>query len=172
MKCVGLSLALLGAILMSVDVANAQAPSWSPPPESQRCPSKWGANDERGSATHMTAQRVLDAVKLIKTGEVIELGHVLNNNMPFPGGRTFELHTLRTLMNQPSNRRGSNESCFGGSRRKSHESRSCNHGRIHLRPAARFRRRRSASSSPSQDRTSSEARSPKSRSLPRSPSRP
>ena len=29
--------------------------------------------------------------------------------MPFPGGRTFELHTLRTLMNQPSNRRGSNE---------------------------------------------------------------
>ena len=40
MKCVGLGLALLGAILMSVDVANAQVPSWSPPPESQRCPSK------------------------------------------------------------------------------------------------------------------------------------
>lgn len=109
MKCVGLSLALLGAILMSVDVANAQAPSWSPPPESQRCPSKWGVNDERGSANHMKPQRVLDAVKSIKTGEVIELGHVLNNTMPFPGGRTFELHTLRTLMNQPSNRRGSNE---------------------------------------------------------------
>ena len=59
MKCVGLSLALLGAILMSVDVANAQAPSWSPPPESQRCPSKRGENDERGSANHMSRRGFL-----------------------------------------------------------------------------------------------------------------
>ena len=110
MKPVALTLAtLLGAILMSVDVANAQAPSWSPPPESQRCPSKWGANDERGSTNHMKPQRVLDALKLIKTGEVIELGHVLNEKMPFFGTRRFDVHTKRTFMNQPSNRRGSNE---------------------------------------------------------------
>jgi kynurenine formamidase len=104
-----LSVTLLGTILMGVGVANAQAPSWTPPAESQRCPSKWGANDERGSANHMKPQQVLDAIKHIKTGEVIELGHVLNDKMPFPGARRFEVHTKRTFMNAPSNRRGSNE---------------------------------------------------------------
>jgi kynurenine formamidase len=109
MKQFTLSVTLLGTILMGVGVANAQAPSWTPPAESQRCPSKWGANDERGSANHMKPQQVLDAVKHIKTGEVIELGHVLNDKMPFPGARRFEVHTKRTFMNAPSNRRGSNE---------------------------------------------------------------
>jgi hypothetical protein len=93
MKHVALTLTLLGAALVSGSAANAQAPSWSPPPESQRCPSKWGANDERGSTNHMKPQRVLDAVKLIKTGEVIELGHVLNEEMPFFGTRRFDVHT-------------------------------------------------------------------------------
>jgi kynurenine formamidase len=109
MKQFTLSVTLLGTILMGVGVANAQAPSWTPPAESQRCPSKWGANDERGSANHMKPQQVLDAVKHIKTGEVIELGHVLNDRMPFPGARRFEVHAKRTFMNAPSNRRGSNE---------------------------------------------------------------
>ena len=109
MKCVGLCLALLGAILVSVDVANAQAPSWSPPPESQRCPSKWGAADERGSANHQKSPAVLNAAKLIKTGEVIELAHVLGPSMAFFGTRRFDVHIKRTFMNQFSNMRGSNE---------------------------------------------------------------
>jgi kynurenine formamidase len=58
---------------------------------------------------HMKPERVLDAMKLVKTGEVIELGHVLNEKMPFFGTRRFDVHTKRTFMNQPSNRRGSNE---------------------------------------------------------------
>ena len=69
--------AVLGAMLVGGTAALSQAPSWTPPPESARCPSKWGAGDERGSANHMKPQAVLNAVKLIKTGEVIELGHVL-----------------------------------------------------------------------------------------------
>ncbi len=57
-------------------VAFAQA--WNLPPENQRCPSKWGAGDERGSGNHMkNPQNVLRAARLIKTGEVIELSHVL-----------------------------------------------------------------------------------------------
>jgi len=40
---------------------------------------------------------------------VIEIGHVLGPNMPFFGTRRFDVHTKRTFMNQPSNRRGSNE---------------------------------------------------------------
>jgi kynurenine formamidase len=99
--------AALAALLSTA--ANAQAPSWSPPPESERCPSKWGAADERGSINHMKPAAVLNAVKLIKTGEVIELGHVLGPTMPFFGTRRFDVHTKQMFMNQPSNRRGSNE---------------------------------------------------------------
>ena len=55
------------------------------------------------------AQSVLNAVKLIKSGEVIELGHVLGAGMPFFGTRRFDVHIKRTFMNEFSNRRGSNE---------------------------------------------------------------
>ena len=99
----------LSILLFDGTAARAQAPSWSPPPESERCPSKWGANDERGSANHMKPAVVLNASKLIKTGEVIEIGHVLGPAMPFFGTRRFDVHTKRTFMNEPSNRRGSNE---------------------------------------------------------------
>src|SRR5215472_10014756 len=100
---------VLGAMLAASSTVLAQAPSWTPPPENQRCPSKWGAGDERGSGNHMKPQTVLNTVKLIKTGEVIELGHVLNTNMPFFGTRRFDVHVKRTFMNDFANRRGSNE---------------------------------------------------------------
>jgi kynurenine formamidase len=90
-------------------VATADAQSWKPPADNQRCPSKWGAGDERGSGNHMKPESVLKATRLIKTGEVIEIAHVLNDKMPFFGTRRFDVHTKRTFMNQPSNRRGSNE---------------------------------------------------------------
>jgi kynurenine formamidase len=97
------------AALATAGPVLAQAPSWTPPPESARCPSKWGAGDERGAANHIKPQTVLNAAKLIKTGEVIELGHVLSDKMPFFGTRRFDMHIKRTFMNQFSNMRGSNE---------------------------------------------------------------
>src|SRR5574341_732081 len=57
----------------------------------------------------MKPEAVLRATKLIRAGEVIELGHALNSNMPFFGTRRFDVHTKRTFMNPQSNRRGSNE---------------------------------------------------------------
>jgi len=45
----------------------------------------------------------------LSTGEVVELGHVLNASMPISATRRFDVHTKRTFMNKPSNRRGSNE---------------------------------------------------------------
>ena len=108
MKRIALSGALL-ITLFATAAAQAQAPSWTVPAESQRCPSKWGASDERGSANHMKPQSVLNASKLIKTGEVIELGHVLGPAMPFFGTRRFDMHIKRTFMNEFSNMRGSNE---------------------------------------------------------------
>ena len=95
--------------LFAFACAAAQAQSWMPPPESQRCPSKWGAGDERGSGNHMKPASVLKAAKLIRTGEVIELGHVLRAGIPLQATRQFNLHTKRTFMNPEANQRGSNE---------------------------------------------------------------
>ena len=52
---------------------------------------------------------MLRANQLIKTGEVIEMAHVLNDKMPFFGTRRFDVHVKRSFMNEFSNRRGSNE---------------------------------------------------------------
>jgi len=96
-------------VALGLSTAAAQSPSWRPPADSQRCPSKWGAADERGSGNHMKAESVLRAARLVRTGEVVELGHVLNASMPISATRRFDVHTKRTFMNKPSNRRGSNE---------------------------------------------------------------
>jgi len=57
----------------------------------------------------MKPETVLRAIRLICTGEVVELGHELSSTMPFFGTRRFDVHTKRTFMNVQSNRRGSNE---------------------------------------------------------------
>jgi kynurenine formamidase len=95
------------ALLLVSTVAHAQ--SWRPPADSQRCPSKWGAGDQRGAANNIGPETVLRAARLIRTGEVIELGHVLSGAMPLSAGRRFEVDTKRTTMTAQSNRRGSNE---------------------------------------------------------------
>jgi len=99
--------AFAAAFVLMGSVANAQ--SWQPPADNQRCPSKWGVRDERGAANLMNSETVLRAGRLIRTGEVIELGHVLSAAMPLSAGRRFEVDTKRTTMNPQSNRRGSNE---------------------------------------------------------------
>ena len=101
------AVAAAAVLLLASPVANAQ--TWKPPAESARCPSKWGAGDERGSANHMKPASVLAAAKLIRSGEVIELGHVLRQGMPLQATRQFNVHTKRTFMNPQSNQRGSNE---------------------------------------------------------------
>lgn len=87
----------------------AQAQTWQPPSDAARCPSQWGATDERGAGNLKGPEAVLNAARLIRTGEVIELGHVLTANMPMPATRQFDVHTKRTTDNPQSNRRGSNE---------------------------------------------------------------
>ena len=101
--------ALALAILLVIACGAATAQSWQPPSDNQRCPSKWGAGDERGSANRMNPENVLRAIRLIRTGEIFELGRVLSASMPFFPGRSFDLLTKRTFMNPGSNRRGSNE---------------------------------------------------------------
>ena len=113
MKQISISMAA-AALMLGTLGASAQAPSWTVPAENERCPSKWGAGDERGSGNHMKPEAVLRAARLIRTGQVFELGHVLSPSMPFFGTRRFDVHTKRTFMNAPANRRGSNEEVVVG----------------------------------------------------------
>jgi kynurenine formamidase len=101
--------AAMSTVLMVSTASFAQTPSWTVPPESARCPSKWGAGDERGSGNLMKPSVVLDTMKLIKIGEVIDLAHVLGAGIPLFGTRRFDMHLKRTVMNPQSNERGSNE---------------------------------------------------------------
>jgi len=87
----------------------ASAQRWQPPADSERCPSKWGPQDQRGAGNHMKPETVLKAARLIRTGEVFELGRVLSQTMPMPAGRQFEIFTKRTRNDPGRNRRGSNE---------------------------------------------------------------
>ena len=100
------------ATLVLMLIAGAQAAraqGWQPPADSQRCPSKWGPQDQRGSSNHMKPDTVLRAARLIKAGEVFELGRVLSETMPMPAGRRFEILTKRTRNDPGRNRRASNE---------------------------------------------------------------
>ena len=105
-----MSRVLIIAVVLVAGVSSAaHAQSWQPPSDAQRCPSKWGASDERGAANHMKPETVLRAARLIRTGQVFELGRVLSASMPIQATRRFETHTKRTQMAAGSNRRGSNE---------------------------------------------------------------
>ena len=107
MRPIATAIALALTLVAFGEPVDAQ--SWRPPADAQRCPSKWGAGDQRGSGNHMKPESVLRATRLIRTGEVIELGHVLSSDMPISSTRRFDVHVKRTFMNPQSNRRGSNE---------------------------------------------------------------
>jgi kynurenine formamidase len=100
---------IVAASLFAVTSAMAQTPSWTVPPDGARCPSKWGAGDERGAANLIGPKTVLTAARLIKTGEVFELSHGLHAGMPIQSTRRFEVFTKRTTEYFGTNRRGSNE---------------------------------------------------------------
>src|SRR5262245_43411501 len=110
MKFTGCALIAAAAFFAGAS-AFAQTPSWVPPADSARCPSKWGAADERGAANHMGPKILLKPASLIKTGEVFELGHVLNASMPGVnnGNRQFSLLTKQTAPPAGTNQRAGNE---------------------------------------------------------------
>jgi len=100
---------LITALIWLATNGTASAQTWRPPTDAERCPSRWGAGDERGAVNVKGPETVLRAARLIRTGEVTELGQVLSAGMPLSPGRQFGLHTKRTTMNPQPNRRGSNE---------------------------------------------------------------
>src|SRR5712691_13024941 len=89
-----LSAALVLAVATMAQPARAQG--WNPPPPERRCPSQWGASDERGAANLQTPQAVLNATRMIREGKVYELGKVLEPSIPRSGTRSYSLNLART----------------------------------------------------------------------------
>jgi kynurenine formamidase len=89
-------MSLVVTALLALAATPLHAQTWQMPPDNQRCPSKYGADDQRGAANMMKPETVLQAIKLIKTGEVFELGAILS---PDPkesfinAGRQFSIYT-------------------------------------------------------------------------------
>ena len=89
---VGVSFLFIAGFL----VHPVHAQSWTPPSDQERCPSKWGAGDERGAGNHMGRETVVRAAGLIRTGNVFELSHVLSDSIPL-GDRHFDLFTIHRV---------------------------------------------------------------------------
>ncbi len=54
-------------------------------------PSEWGPDDQRGAANRITPAKVLEAVSLIKEGEIYRLGRVYEVGIPLFGNRHYSL---------------------------------------------------------------------------------
>jgi kynurenine formamidase len=60
-----------------------QGPWWPNP--------NWGADDQVGASNWISPHKVMQALALAKTGEVIELGHMYERGMPNVGQRSFNI---------------------------------------------------------------------------------
>jgi kynurenine formamidase len=96
------------AVVLSLGGAALPAQSWQMPSDAERCPSKWGAKDQLGSGNLMKPEMALRAAKLIRTGEVFQLGFDLSADLPLIGSRRFDLHMKRGTATAPGTR-GENE---------------------------------------------------------------
>jgi kynurenine formamidase len=57
---------------------------WWPHPQ-------WGADDQAGASNWITPEKIVEAITLVRTGKVYELGHVYERGMPLLPGRTYTL---------------------------------------------------------------------------------
>lgn len=100
---------VITALAFLITTMSAHAQSWRPPAASERCPSPWGHGDERGHGNLQGPETVLRATQLIRTGEVIELSHVLHADISMSPWRQFSVQTLRSGAPAGTNQRRSNE---------------------------------------------------------------
>src|SRR6267142_2288687 len=107
------TLSIVAIVVIAALSQPARAQGWNPPPPEKRCPSQWGANDERGAANLQTPQAVLKASQMIREGRVYELGKVLDPSIPRSGARSYSLNLARTSgPNGRNQQRGNEETVF------------------------------------------------------------
>ena len=54
-------------------------------------PSRWGSGDQRGNGNLMAPAKTLEALSLVRTGEIVRLGHAYDAQIPLAPGRIFGL---------------------------------------------------------------------------------
>ena len=54
----------------------------------------WGRDDQAGASNWITPEKVLEAISLVRTGKVYELGHIYERGMPLLGQRTFSMFSV------------------------------------------------------------------------------
>lgn len=77
------ALLLLLAGLCSAHAATPDQPWWPHP--------LWGSGDQAGASNWITPEKIKDAVTLVRTGKVYELGHIYEDGMPQIGRRSYKL---------------------------------------------------------------------------------
>ena len=88
--------ALFGALLATVLV-------WSSPIAGQEwTQSKWGPEDEIGSANYITPERVKLAASLVKTGKTYALGMVTGPDTPAYPPRHYKVYVWNTVLGGPN----------------------------------------------------------------------
>jgi kynurenine formamidase len=60
-----------------------------PPARTAWWPSRYGADDEAGALNQIGPDQILDAVRLVRRGQVFDLAHVLHADIPAFPGRTY-----------------------------------------------------------------------------------
>ena len=52
---------------------------------------QWGAGDQAGGSNWITPEKVVKSLALVKTGRIVELGHVYERGMPLNGSRSYNI---------------------------------------------------------------------------------
>jgi kynurenine formamidase len=67
-------------------------------------PSVWGPDDQAGASNWITAEKIADSVRLVKTGKLYELGHIYEPGMPgLSNQRTFNMFLVGPMLAGGSN---------------------------------------------------------------------
>lgn len=51
----------------------------------------WGPDDQAGASNWITQEKILEALKLVRTGKVYELGHAYSPDMPFLANHSYKM---------------------------------------------------------------------------------
>lgn len=109
---------VVGAALVSMSTwAKDDSPPTAKNPIGEKFwPSEFGADDQRGASNRITPQRVAAAARLVKSGQIFQLGRLYEQGMPVPGKRHFSLTIpgLPTGLPTGSNQIVSNDELVSG----------------------------------------------------------
>ena len=110
----------VGAVMFSItpwSMGNSEQAAPAKNPIGDRFwPSEFGADDQRGAANRITPERVAGAARLVKSGQIFQLGRLYEQGMPLPGKRHFSLTIpgLPTGLPKGSNQIVSNDELVSG----------------------------------------------------------